>query len=584
VLALLAPAGAGAVGKGAVAKLRSEPCPPEYLFSGFEESVSAEEVQQARHNQRFRIAGKYVKLDPPINWRRNPVKSQTFRNSLVAMNWTKVLFKAYHDGDAGALDQARGVFLDFARHQRLGGRRTVDVAWGSKKTGDRGALMAYLARAAACTAGELSNGQAKDLLDSLAVHGREILSHGSLTNHGLFDAMGLAIIGAQLPFLTDAGKWRATARRRFEKILRKRIIGQEAYWLEHSAAYHIQISSLLERFLAIPGANDPGLQSILGRMVNVAGWLIEPDQRLVQFGDSAQMRPPDTYQDAAGNDSGLFALRRSGIAFVKAAGSYLATMTSFWNTTHKHSDELTFDLYEDGHRIVSDTGEYHKDRDKWFDFTRSSRAHSTLTVDGESFGRSKNRIYGSGILASGSGDGWHAIQSRNPILAKRTGVEHRRWLVYRPGVALFVVDRVRSGRSHRYERFLHLGPDLNIDAQSGFVGLSESSGQNFQGRVRDAGTSTATLKTKRAQKSPLAGWTSPAFRQSVPRWTLSYRERGTDEDWVTSISLDGLNDLRAAPVGAVTSKRVNLDLTGLLINGNLSLQKNGDSIAIDQTP
>ena len=70
----------------------------------------------------------------------------------------------------------------------------------------------------------------------------------------------------------------------------------------------------------------------------------------------------------------------------------------------------------------------------------------------------------------------------------------------------------------------------------------------------------------------------------MPRWTLSYRERGTDEDWVTSLSLDGLNDLRAAPVGAVTSKRVELDLEGLLQSPHLSLQTNGDSITIEQTP
>jgi hypothetical protein len=397
--------------------------------------------------------------------------------------------------------------------------------------------------------------------------------------------MGLAIIGAQVPFLMEADEWSDTARRRFERILRKRVIGQEGFWLEHSANYQVQTTNLLQRFLAIPGVTDPGLQSLHARMTDIAGWLIEPDERIVQFGDSAQSRPPDQYQDAAGDDSGLLALERSGIAFVKAAGSYLATMTSFWNTTHKHSDELTFDLFEDGHRIVSDSGEYHRDRDKWFEFTRSSRAHSTLTLDGESFGRSGRFTYGSGIIASGSGSGWYAIQSRNPILAKRTDVAHRRWLVYRPGVALFVVDRVRAVRPHTYERFLQLGPDLEISAQPGFVGLSEKSGTNFEGRVRDAGTSVATLRTARAQVSPLAGWTSPAFRQKLGRWTLSYRERGTDEDWVTSISLDGVSDLRAAPVGAVTSKRVELDLTGVLPpSDGLVLQTDGDSITIEPTP
>jgi hypothetical protein len=374
------------------------------------------------------------------------------------------------------------------------------------------------------------------------------------------------------------------ARQRFEQILRRRIIGAEGFWLEHSANYQVQITNLLERFVALPGVSDPGLQSLLGRMTNVTGWLIEPDERIAQFGDSPKSRPPQQYQDAASDDSGLFVLRRSGIAFVKAANSFLATMTSFWNTTHKHSDEGTFDLYEDGHRIVSDTGDYERDRGRWFDFTRSSSAHSTLTVDGNSFGRSGKHVYGGGILASGSGDGWHAVLSRNPILSKRTDVSHRRWLVYKPGTALFVVDRVRAGQRHLYERHLQLGPEIAISEQPGLVALSETTGPNFDGRIRDDGTAQAGLRTRRGETNPLTGWTSPSFRAKEPRWTLSYRARGSDEDWVTSLSLDSLTDLRATLDGAVSSNRAELELEGLLQAPHLSLQRSGDAIAIDQSP
>jgi hypothetical protein len=580
MLAAMPAAEAEAVGDGDVAALRNQPCPPEYLLAGFDQKVPAEEIPQARQNSRFKISGRYVKLEPPINWHMNPVKSQTFRNALVAMNWTQVLFKAYHGNDQGALAQARGVFFDFVRRQPKNGRNTVTGAWGSKRVGDRGAMLAYLIRASSCD-GELPNAKAKRMLESLVVHGRTMMNHAAPNNHGLVDAMSLAILATQMPFLNQAPEWRSEARRRFERILRKRIIGQEGFWLEHSSGYHFDITSLLERFLEMPGVSDPGLQALLGRMLNVAGWLIEPDERQVQFGDSNLSRPDDPFQQQAGNDNGLFALKRSGIAFVKGAGSYLATMTSFFNDTHKHSDELTFDLFDDGHRIVSDTGQYHKDRDRWYAFTRSARAHSTLTVDGQAFGRSRRHTYGGGVIAAGQGDGWYAIESRNPILAKRSDVNVRRWLVFKPDVALFVVDRVRAKSGHRYERFFHLGPDIGIAPQGGFVALSAS---GFAGRLRNEGTRPAGLHTVRGDNKPLAGWTSPGFREKVARWTVSYRGRGRDEDYVTTIGLDNVLDLRASLDGPVSANEVDLDLQSTLQQTNLKLTADGGSITISETP
>ena len=56
----------------------------------------------------------------------------------------------------------------------------------------------------------------------------------------------------------------------------------------------------------------------------------------------------------------------AGFAFVRGSSEtgghgYLAVTDGFHNLTHKHGDELSFELYDDGRSIVNDTGLFHKD-------------------------------------------------------------------------------------------------------------------------------------------------------------------------------------------------------------------------------
>ena len=97
--------------------------------------------------------------------------------------------------------------------------------------------------------------------------------------------------------------------------------------------------------------------------------------------------------------------------------------------------------------IVNDTGLYHKDPGEIRDYVVSNRAHSGLVVDGLDLPVADPSLaYGSGLTAAGDGDGWYAIEGRNRLLGGQ-GVAHRRLFLYRPGVALVIVDDLRLRRS-----------------------------------------------------------------------------------------------------------------------------------------
>lgn len=511
------------------------PCPRPLGVAVRRPSPAA--LAQARR-WRFRVYRHAVlTLRPPIDWLADPLHALRFRDTFPKLRFLDPLTWAYaRRHDVGALREALSVLLDWARSNPLGGSRTAPAAWLDKVTGDRVPYISYLTRAAACE-GLLGRGEARLLLRSIAWHERVLVraARADRTNHGLFASLGLALLSRYFPFLGEARRWAAEARHQFLKTLRGRL--GDGVWLEHSTAYQFLAIRAVERFVAYTG--DPAAERLLRRMKRAAGWFVEPDGRPTQFGDSYLVPVPAWGKQIAARQRGLEALWHAGFAFVKApgAGGYLAVASDFHNTTHKQADELSFALYDHGQRIVTDTGLYHKDPGAIRDFVLSARAHSVLTVDGRSFPISDPaNAYGSGLVAVGEGDGWYAIEGRNPLLANQ-GVRHTRLFLYRPGVALVVVDRLRSAATHAYQRYFQLGPRIAVERAG--AGRLRLSAPGFRGWLYDAPRpAPAAVSEVRGSRHPLAGLTSPRFRVFRPRWTVELESRGATSTRCATISLD----------------------------------------------
>ena len=265
--------------------LRRASCPPP--TKPLENSrYSRDEVEDARQRHLFLVGPYTVKLVPRVNWRRNPHNSNRFRNALQALTWLEVLRYDYRRGHVGALVQAKRLLLDWIHHQKRS-----RSAWRSKITGDRATELGYLVRAAACRH-RLPKRQALAALRSVRAHAKWLIHNRDPMNHGLFDSIGLLALGRDFRFMEDAKQWRRLGKRRFANLLHARVIEREGFWLENSSAYQYLLTGLLATFEATTGHRRPGLQRLLRRMKNVGGWLIEPDQRIAQFGDSQHDQAP----------------------------------------------------------------------------------------------------------------------------------------------------------------------------------------------------------------------------------------------------------------------------------------------------
>ena len=582
-VAFAGPLGPGATsvwGNAGLRGLRDAPCPPP-LRPLPSKAYSDDAVRDARIRHLFKVGPYSERLKSPVNWLQDPHHSRRFRSALASLVWVEPLLYDYrHTQRGGSLKQARDLMLDWVRHQPHDGPRTSRDAWHSKVVGDRAAYLGFMVRAAACER-LLRRRQALGAIRSLKAHADWLLHHRSHTNHGLFDNLGLLAVGRNFRFLRDAREWRQTGRRRFAKGFHRRVKAGEGLWLENSAGYHYLLTNVLARFVPAAGGRPPGLPSLLKRMNDVGGWLIEPDDHIVQFGDSNLFHPGVQFQRRSDTEHGMLALLKSGLAVVKQPGTFLSVIAGFHDPAHKHSDELSFDLFDQGHRVVSDTGMYHKDAGRLRGFVKSAPAHSTLTVDGRDFPRSEGATYGSGLQARGAGSGWYAIQGKNPLLSGQ-GVRHFRLFLYKPGVALIIVDRVRSERTHTYDRYFQLGPGIQISGQ-GPRALDLRAPGLTGALYSESSTGPEKRTPRRGSRRPLSGWTSPSYRAFVPRWTIDLRSAAKDASYATTISLDS-DQLRAALVSTGPNGTTLNLLSQGADAGTLTVERNGSNLVVAQNP
>ena len=534
------------VPKGAVKKLQRSACPPRYAVR-VARVASPEEISAAKRGD-FDIAGTDVHISRKMDWTFDPLGSPSFRARLHDLRWLDPLFYAYRErGDVAALQRAKRIVVDWVESNPLR-KPTTDRTWFDKVAGDRSPYIAYLTRAAQCEGLLKNGGLARKLLGSVQQHVRFLAGpkRYSPTNRGLFMDLGLIFSGRQIKFLPGTGKARKRGQKRFVNNVNANVVYGEGMWLEHSTTYQFLTISAIDRFLEIDKKARPGLEQLLITMQDTAAWMTMPDLHWLQAGNSYQDKADRFAQAISRDQRGMRVLPESGVAFVKTKKSYLSLLSNYHGPTHKHSDDLSFDLFENGHRVVSDTGIPDKDFGTPYLFAISPAAHSVVQVDGMDFPRDAANAYGSGILASGEGSGWYALEATNPLVAAQ-GVAHNRTLLYKPGVALIVADRLRSSQTHSYRTSFQFGPDFGLDLTDEKIKLF--AGPDQVSVFNESTDPTLGRQVIRGQSDPLLGFVYPSFRSRDPRWTEWTTAEGSNVDNVTTLSVHPDKEIRASALG-----------------------------------
>ncbi len=193
---------------------------------------------------------------------------------------------------------------------------------------------------------------------------------------------------------------------------------------------------------------------------------------------------------------------------------------------HAHADQLSITVSVGGRPLLVDPGTYlyHGGGD-YRDYFRSTRAHSTVCIDGldqaciegaflwssPSTGRIESHFLGKETLSvRGSHDGYDRLADP---------VRHVREVRLSPNeTTLLVVDEIVAEAEHEVEIGFQFAPGIQV----------ESLGENRFG-VEFGEDKSATLilpdeleaKVRVGETSPLSGWVSPAFGSILPAARIS---------------------------------------------------------------
>jgi hypothetical protein len=294
---------------------------------------------------------------------------------------------------------------------------------------------------------ELTPALFQQILGFLYLHARHLEAYLSTyyspNTHLTGEALGLFYLGLLLPEFRESVRWLETGRRILMQELDRQVRADGVYF-EQSSYYHRYTVEFYSHLLALMQANrmpvSPALQSRLIALLDYMMYVTKPDGTTPLFGDDdggrlvvlddrprqdfraslstgAVLFSRGDYKHVAGGpaEETLWLLGATGVhAFDAlpadppteasrgfAAGGYYVMRDGWARTSnymlidcgphgalsggHAHADALSFELAACGRSVLLDPGTYtYVASASMRDHFRSSSAHNTLTVDGQS--------------------------------------------------------------------------------------------------------------------------------------------------------------------------------------------------------
>ncbi len=280
-------------------------------------------------------------------------------------------------------------------------------------------------------------------------------------------------------------------------------------------------------------------------MKDTAAWMTMPDQLKLQNGDSFQDKADRFAQAINRTQQGIRVLSQSGIAFVKTRKSYLSLLSNYHSEIHRHSDDLSFDLYEYGHRVVSDTGIPDKDFGRPTCTRSRPRRTASSSVDGQDFPRDADHAYGSGTARQRRGGRLVRARGDQPR-CRSPGVDHRRLLLYKPE-SRWSSPTACARRPRTLPELLPDRPRVRLQQTSD--GARLFAGSDDVDVFNDSTDPNLQRGAVRGQKDPLLGYVWEDFRDRTPRWVETTAATGSNVDNVTTFSVDPKKTLHVSAAG-----------------------------------
>ncbi len=194
---------------------------------------------------------------------------------------------------------------------------------------------------------------------------------------------------------------------------------------------------------------------------------------------------------------------------------------------HAHADALSVVLFNRGRELLVDPGTFvYNCAPEWRDYFRSTRAHNTVTIDGQDQAerggtfRWKTKI-SSRVERELAPPAMEYIEGEHDGYGRmRQGVIHRRRLLHIPPEYWIVVDDFRGPGEHTFDFNYHLAPDVEVSSlehdEAELVVRAERAGL-LLGLYASRPVRTELIC---GQTAPIGGWVSHGYGHKRPSSTV----------------------------------------------------------------
>ncbi len=366
--------------------------------------------------------------------------------------------------------------------------------------------------------------------------------YSSLGNHTICECVGLLFAGAVFRNTGAGRRWLSRGVEILKREVRHQVL-DDGGPAEQSLAYHrfvLDLYRLAADFMERNGiegsaALKPGLLSgerFLAAFEDRAGNLPDigdsDDGHAVAPGvrpkkEKAVEKDPGEYRHFP--DAGYTVIHTdAGLRFTFDHGPL--GMPPLFN--HGHADALSVTLSVCGRDILVDPGTYrYNGAPKWRSYFKSTRAHSTVTIDGadqavQETGFIWSNPYECEPAACGTiEDGFLMESVHTGYRRLNPPVAHRRSILFSNRSTFTIRDTFEGEGAHDFELNFHFHPDVKLVRQGRGWSAENAGSRIFMGL-----TGEDEFHEVRGLESPLLGWFSPAYGARAASSVLTCRKKG----------------------------------------------------------
>ena len=473
-----------------------------------------------------------------INWNHHHhTSANTYQLYLHSLETIHHLCNHYENKkDKKSLIKAYEILQDWAKHDEAHPEENYRSRWSDHATATRALAIIYLYTSAI----DVIKIDEELIYNLLLKHARFLNDDKNYrkNNHGIMVDRALLSIALVLSAYPESEHWKEKAIYRVREAFNRDFSFKNVH-LENSPDYHSMVMRLIqsvENFLVKNNLTlGKNIVERLERANDYFHYFLKPNLRVPNIGDTSSghlKQMTKKYDSFIDEEAGIAILQDEHEEPEKS--TWLSFICGYGSKTHKHLDDLSFNLFYNGKDIFVDSGKYnYVTSDKIRQYLLSPIAHNTLAIDRKVYKLGDPLAYRNKIKITG----YHKTSLYELIKGENkayNGAKLERTLLFLKPDVLIIFDQAVSNKEQKFLQLYNLAPYIAIVETKDNYALVKS-GDDMIEIQQLLGTSSIT--NFQADRTTPRAIMSERFNELIDLSQLEFSKTGENVNYLTLIKM-----------------------------------------------